>query len=70
MSDKRDRTILLIPVKRVFALEVRQEGDSLAARIVGFSEEDAVPERHLPPLPEVVEANSAPYRRLLTHDPR
>ena len=70
MSDQRHGTILTIPVKGVLALELREEADTLVARILGFNDEDQVPDTHVPPLPEVVEANSAPYRRLLTDTPR
>ena len=66
MSDQYDRTILKIPLKNVFALEIREQADTVVARILRFADEDQVRDAHVPPLPNVVEANSAPYRRLLT----
>ena len=54
-----------MPVTRVFALELRERADTLVARILGFHDDDGLPERHVPPLPATVETNSAPYRRLM-----
>ena len=56
-------------MKRVFALELREQADTLVARIVGFKDEHQAPDIHVPPLPNVIEANSPPYRRLLTDAP-
>ena len=53
-------------MKRVFALELREQGGTLVACILGFKDEDDVAGGHLPPLPNVVEANAVPYRRLVT----
>ena len=72
MSDPREDTSLVTPIRGVFALQIVQRGDALVGRIVGDDDdtEEEVPETHLPPLPEVVEAPSPPYRRLLTDAPR
>ena len=63
MSDHEEK-LLTLPVKKVFALQVREHGTTLLVRILAFGEDEDVPETHTPPLPDVIEVNAAPYRRL------
>jgi hypothetical protein len=72
VSDPREDPSLVTPIRGVFALQIVQRGDTLVGRIVGHDDDDEgkVPETHLPPLPEVIEAPSPPYRRLFTDAPR
>jgi hypothetical protein len=68
VSDPREDTSLVTPIRGVFALQIVQRGDTLVGRIVGHDDDDVgeVPETHVPPLPAVTEAPSPPYRRTLT----
>jgi hypothetical protein len=68
VSDPAEETSLVTPIRGVFALQIVQRGDTLVGRIIGHDDDEAheVTETHLPPLPEVTEAPSPPYRRLLT----
>lgn len=72
MSDPREDASLVTPIRGVFALQIVDRGGTLFGRIVGDDDDvdETVPETHLPGLPEVVEAPSPPYRRLLTDTPR
>lgn len=66
MSEAHDGRVLTLPVRKVFALQIREQDNTLLVRLVGFHDDDEVPEAHVPPLPEIVEVTSAPYRRLLS----
>jgi hypothetical protein len=66
VSDPHERIVLTLPVRNVFALQVREHDDMFLVRLVGFHDEENVPETHVPPLPKVVEMKSPPYRRLPT----
>lgn len=66
VSDPHEHLVLTLPVRNVFALQVREHDGTILVRLVGFHDEEAVPETHVPPLPEVVEMNFPPYRRLPT----
>jgi hypothetical protein len=66
VSEPHEHIVLTLPVRNVFALQIREHDDRLLVRLAGFHDEEQVPERHVPPLPEVVEMNFPPYRRLPT----
>jgi hypothetical protein len=56
--------VLTFVVKRVFALQIRDHDSTLLVRLVGFHDDEEVSETHVPPLPNIVEASTPPYRRL------
>ena len=66
MPIPQDGNVLTLVVKRVFALQIRDHDSTLLVRLVGFHDDEEVPEAHVPPLPTIVEAISAPYRRTST----
>lgn len=63
VADPHEGSILTLVVRGVFALQIRERDDMLLARLLGFHDDEDVPETQAPPLPNIVEANSAPYRR-------
>jgi hypothetical protein len=66
VSDPDEHIVLTLPVRNVFALQVREHDEMFLVRLVGFHDEEKVPETHAPPLPDVIEMNVPPYRRLPT----
>jgi hypothetical protein len=63
VPDPHEGSVLTLVVKGVFALQIRERDDMLLARLLGFHDDEDVPETHAPPMPNIVEATSAPYRR-------
>ena len=64
VSDHHKGKLLTLPVKRVFALQIREHDNTLLVRVLAVGDDEEVPETHMPPLPDVIEMNAAPYRRL------
>lgn len=68
MPDPRAK-LLTLPIRGVFALQVRADEQALLVRLVGFHDDEEVTETHTPPLPQVVEVNRPPWR-LVSHNER